>query len=45
MIVRLGKYYLKARMYDPVTARFMQEDTYRGKDEDPLSLNLYAYCP
>ncbi|WP_461612180.1 RHS repeat-associated core domain-containing protein [Clostridium sp. Marseille-QA1073] len=39
-----GKYYLKARMYDPVTARFMQEDTYRGKDEDPLSLNLYTYC-
>ncbi|WP_291581493.1 RHS repeat-associated core domain-containing protein [Clostridium sp. UBA6640] len=39
-----GKYYLKARMYDPVTARFMQEDTYRGNDEDPLSLNLYTYC-
>ncbi len=40
----MPKYYLKARMYDPVTARFMQEDTYRGKDEDPLSLNLYTYC-
>ena len=39
-----GKYYLNARMYDPVTARFMQEDTYRGSVNDPLSLNLYTYC-
>jgi hypothetical protein len=31
-------------MYDPVTARFMQEDTYAGQREDPLSLNLYTYC-
>ena len=30
-------------MYDPVTARFMQEDTYRGDPNDPLSLNLYTY--
>jgi RHS repeat-associated protein len=39
-----GLYYLNARMYDPVTARFMQEDTYRGDNNDPLSLNLYTYC-
>ncbi|MCG1025143.1 kelch repeat-containing protein [Dehalobacter sp.] len=39
-----GLYYLNARMYDPVTARFMQEDTYRGDPNDPLSLNLYSYC-
>ena len=39
-----GLYYLNARMYDPVTARFMQEDSYRGSMEDPLSLNLYTYC-
>ncbi|MGE5472860.1 MAG: S8 family serine peptidase [Ignavibacteriales bacterium] len=39
-----GKYYLMARMYDPVTARFMQEDSYRGDTKDPLSLNLYTYC-
>lgn len=39
-----GLYYLNSRMYDPVTARFMQEDTYRGKANDPLSLNLYTYC-
>jgi len=30
--------------YDPETARFLQEDTYRGNAGDPLSLNLYAYC-
>jgi RHS repeat-associated protein len=39
-----GLYYLKSRMYNPVIARFMQEDTYRGELNDPLSLNLYAYC-
>lgn len=31
-------------MYDPEIARFMQEDTYRGQTNDPLSLNLYSYC-
>ena len=39
-----GVYYLNARMYDPVTARFLQEDTYKGDIKDPLSLNLYTYC-
>ena len=38
-----GLYYLNARMYDPKIARFLQEDTYRGDPNDPLSLNLYAY--
>lgn len=38
-----GYYYLNARMYDPLTARFLQEDTYLGDKNDPLSLNLYAY--
>ncbi|TYQ14543.1 UNVERIFIED_CONTAM: RHS repeat-associated protein [Acetivibrio alkalicellulosi] len=38
-----GLYYLNARFYDPETARFIQEDTYRGSINDPLSLNLYAY--
>lgn len=37
-------YYLKSRFYNSMTARFMQEDTYRGKTNDPLSLNLYTYC-
>ncbi|MBP2000771.1 RHS repeat-associated protein [Paenibacillus shirakamiensis] len=36
-------YYLNARYYDPSIARFMSEDTYRGSDEDALSLNLYTY--
>ncbi len=39
-----GMYYLNSRMYDPITARFLQEDTYTGVGSDPLSLNLYTYC-
>ena len=39
-----GLYYLNARMYDPRIARFLQEDTYTGDPNDPLSLNLYTYC-
>ena len=33
------QYYLRTRFYNPVIARFTQEDTYRGD-----GLNLYAYC-
>ena len=33
------QYYLRARFYNPVIARFTQEDTYRG-----AGLNLYSYC-
>jgi RHS repeat-associated protein len=39
-----GLYYLNARYYDSVTARFITEDTYAGQRNDPLSLNLYTYC-
>lgn len=39
-----GNYYLISRMYDSTIARFLQEDTYRGEINDPLSLNLYTYC-
>lgn len=39
-----GLYYLNARYYDPETARFLTEDTYRGTRDDPLSLNRYVYC-
>ncbi|HEX9060909.1 MAG TPA: RHS repeat-associated core domain-containing protein, partial [Clostridia bacterium] len=39
-----GMYYLNSRMYDPKIARFLQEDTYLGDPNDPLSLNLYTYC-
>ena len=34
-----GMYYLRARFYNPVIGRFLQEDTYYGD-----GLNLYAYC-
>ena len=33
------QYYLRARFYNPIVARFTQEDTYRGD-----GLNLYSYC-
>jgi RHS repeat-associated protein len=34
-----NQYYLRARFYNPLLGRFLQEDTYRGD-----GLNLYAYC-
>ena len=34
-----GQYYLRARFYNPLIGRFLQEDVYRGD-----GLNLYAYC-
>ena len=34
-----GMYYLRARFYNPVIGKFIQEDTYYGD-----GLNLYAYC-
>ncbi|NJD02961.1 MAG: hypothetical protein FIA99_10300, partial [Ruminiclostridium sp.] len=33
-----------APYYDPEIGRFITEDSYWGKDADPLSLNLYTYC-
>jgi RHS repeat-associated protein len=36
--------YLRARSYSPGIGRFTTEDSVRGKDNDPLSLNLYTYC-
>jgi len=39
----LGNYYLRARNYDPNSARFTQMDTWRGNDQDPLSLHKYLY--
>ncbi|MFF2482312.1 RHS repeat-associated core domain-containing protein [Paenibacillus sp. NPDC058071] len=39
----VGLYYLRARYYDPYISRFITEDTYRGEQKDPLSLNLYTY--
>ena len=34
-----GQYYLRARYYNPIVGRFLQEDEYQGD-----GLNLYAYC-
>ena len=34
-----GQYYLRVRYYNPVIARFTQEDTYYGD-----GLNIYTYC-
>lgn len=34
-----GQYYLRARYYNPVLGRFLQEDAYQGD-----GMNLYAYC-
>ena len=38
-----GLYYLKARYYNPEDGRFITRDTFHGFEEDPLSLNQYAY--
>ncbi|WP_179281586.1 RHS repeat domain-containing protein [Paenibacillus sp. VTT E-133280] len=35
--------YLRARWYDPSLGRFINEDTYEGQINNPLSLNLYTY--
>ena len=39
-----GLYYLNVRYYDPETANFLSQDTYRGEIEDCDQWNLYAYC-
>ncbi len=36
--------YLRARWYDPGVGRFINEDTYEGQIDNPLSLNLYTYA-
>ncbi|MGG1554860.1 RHS repeat-associated core domain-containing protein [Paenibacillus ferrarius] len=38
-----GLYYLRARYYDPSMGRFINEDSYEGQIDNPLSLNLYTY--
>ena len=41
-----GLYYLRSRYYDPETGRFINADDtdYLGKDQSPVSLNLFLYC-
>ncbi|MFS1519569.1 DNRLRE domain-containing protein [Bacillus sp. SCS-151] len=36
-------YYLMARYYNPKDGRFLTRDKFLGFEEDPSSLNLYAY--
>ena len=38
-----GLYYLKARYYDADIGRFLTRDSFHGIENDPLSLNQYAY--
>lgn len=35
--------YLRARWYDPGMGSFVNEDTYEGQLDNPLTLNLYTY--
>ncbi|PJN53023.1 tRNA3(Ser)-specific nuclease WapA precursor [Paenibacillus sp. GM1FR] len=35
--------YLRARWYDPAMGRFINEDSYEGEIDEPLSQNLYSY--
>lgn len=39
-----GLYYLNARYYNPDTASFIMQDSYRGEQSDYGTWNLYAYC-
>ena len=39
-----GLYYLNARYYNPDTASFITQDSYRGEQDDYGTWNLYAYC-
>ena len=39
-----GLYYLQSRYYNPETGRFLTRDTFEGFENEPLSLNKYAYA-
>ena len=40
----LGRYFLRARYYEPGLGRFTTMDTFEGNQNDPLSLHKYLYC-
>ena len=40
----LDQYYLRARYYDQGVGRFTQQDTFKGWEEDPTTLNKYLYA-
>ena len=42
--VETGLYYLKTRYYDPITCRFINQDSLLGANKDIYSYNLFAYC-
>jgi len=39
-----GKYYLRARFYNPGTGRFLSHDPLIGSDGDPVSMHRYLYA-
>jgi len=39
-----GMQYLRARYYDTTISKFFQEDDYRGRFINPISMNRYAYA-
>jgi RHS repeat-associated protein len=40
----LDNYYLRARYYDQNIGRFTQQDTWKGNDDDPITLHKYLYA-
>ncbi|BCX50344.1 conserved hypothetical protein [Haloferula helveola] len=40
----LGMYFLRARYLNPATGRLHTQDTYEGRNGEPLSLHKYAYA-
>ncbi|MEO7411822.1 MAG: Ig-like domain-containing protein [Opitutaceae bacterium] len=40
----LGLYFLRARYLNPASGRFWTQDSYEGRNEDPMSLNKYLYA-
>jgi RHS repeat-associated protein len=40
----LDQYYLRARYYDPSSGRFTQQDTWMGRNHDPITLHKYLYA-
>ncbi|MCF6255495.1 MAG: RHS repeat-associated core domain-containing protein, partial [Gammaproteobacteria bacterium] len=40
----LNQIYLRARYYDPGVGRFTQQDTWAGRQRNPITLNKYVYA-
>jgi len=39
-----GDYYLRARYYDQTSGRFVSQDSFEGRGEDPVTLHRYLYA-